>query len=459
MSICESGMRSKVKPGRILVAITEKHPLIMLALTLPWVELYNIISTDLKKGRWWLGRKLKVRIHLGVFILQQLYDLTDRETEYGLKDNAAYRIFCGYGIVKKWHAPDHTAIQKFRSRLSPETQRLLANKITQYAAEIGFAEPKDVDIDSTVQEANMTYPTDAKMLRKLGALVANVSEKLKGIFPDIDLPTIDLKDIAVKARNCFFQKRYATTEEKSENLDQLWNAVSISVIQAVKACKGLCEDQLSQLKWNVRNAVDQLLSHGEAYLADSRVFIETGKAIKSKRLSFHLDEVECFSKGKAHKKHEFGRAFQLARIGGNFIFVAACNTIRMDDKKSIEPILAEHETLFGSGALETLSTDKGYYSKKNVKKAIKHGVSKVGIQQPSVVEENIAQLSSEDVLDLYNRRSGIEPLIGHIKQGGQLGRSRMKSDETIKASGYASVLGFNLRQLIRSQQEMGKIAA
>ena len=253
MSICESGMGSKVKPGRILVAITEKHPLIMLALTLPWVELYNIISTDLKKGRWWLGRKLKVRIHLGVFILQQLYDLTDRETEYGLKDNAAYRIFCGYGIVKKWHAPDHTAIQKFRSRLSPETQRLLANKITQYAAEIGFAEPKDVDIDSTVQEANMTYPTDAKMLRKLGALVAKVSEKLKGIFPDIDLPTIDLKDIAVKARNCFFQKRYATTEEKSENLDQLWNVVSIPVIQAVQACKGLCEDQLSQLIWNVIN--------------------------------------------------------------------------------------------------------------------------------------------------------------------------------------------------------------
>jgi len=51
-----------------------------------------------------------------------------------------------------------------------------------------------------------------------------------------------------------------------------------------------------------------------------------------------------------------------------------------------------------------------------------------------------------------NRRSGIEPLIGHVKQGGQMGRSRMKSDNTIEASGYTSVLGFNLRQLIRHQK-------
>lgn len=51
---------------------------------------------------------------------------------------------------------------------------------------------------------------------------------------------------------------------------------------------------------------------------------------------------------------------------------------------------------------------------------------------------------------LHNRRAGIEPLIGHIKHGGQMDRSRMKSDMTIKSSGYAAVLGFNLRQLTRN---------
>ncbi|OCH97627.1 hypothetical protein A8135_14140 [Legionella jamestowniensis] len=35
------------------------------------------------------------------------------------------------------------------------------------------------------------------------------------------------------------------------------------------------------------------------------------------------------------------------------------------------------------------------------------------------------------------------------RHSGQLGRSRMKSDETIKSVGYAAVFGFNLRQLTR----------
>ena len=50
---------------------------------------------------------------------------------------------------------------------------------------------------------------------------------------------------------------------------------------------------------------------------------------------------------------------------------------------------------------------------------------------------------------LHNRRAGIEPLIGHLKQGWQMGRSRMKSDATTLSAGYSSVLGFNLRQLKR----------
>ena len=459
MSICDSGMESKVATGKIVVEVSDKHPLVMLATTLPWLDLYEIILPNLKKttkkGFWRVGRKLRVRIHLGAFILQQLYNLTDRETEYGIKDNGAYQVFCGLGIVQKWHTLDHTKIQKFRSRLGPETQRQLANKIAKHAVDLGIADPKDVDIDSTIQEANMTYPTDAKMLRKLGTLASKVSEAFKKTFSDKNnCPTIDLKEIALKARNCFFQKRYATKEEKSENLKRLWDAVAEPVNQTIQVCHELCKDKLAQLKWNVKRAVNQLVLQGEDYLAESKIFIETGKATKTKKLSFHLNEVECFSKGKAHKKHEFGRAFQLARIGGNFMFVAACTSVRMDDKKSVEPILAEHENLFGAESIDTLSTDKGYYSKKNVKHAKSKGISKVGIQAPSVVKENITHLSTADETALYNRRSGIEPLIGHIKQGGQLGRSRMKSDETTKASGYASVFGFNLRQTIKAQNKM-----
>ena len=59
------------------------------------------------------------------------------------------------------------------------------------------------------------------------------------------------------------------------------------------------------------------------------------------------------------------------------------------------------------------------------------------------------RLDAETHARLVDRRAGIEPLIGHAKQGGQLGQSRMKTDDTTLAAGYAAIGGLNLRQLIR----------
>lgn len=104
MSICQSGIDCNIQAGKILVKITPNHPLIKLGQALPWQELVDLTLPDLKKtkaGQWWLGRKLKVRTHLAVYLLQQIFNKTDRQIEYDVKDNAAYQIFCGLGIVKK----------------------------------------------------------------------------------------------------------------------------------------------------------------------------------------------------------------------------------------------------------------------------------------------------------------------------------------------------------------------
>ena len=458
MSICDSGVESKVKAGEMTIRVYEDPPLLILASLLPWRELYEMVLPDLKKttkrGMWWLGRKLKVGIHLAAFIVQQLYNLTDRKVEYGLKDNAAYQIFCGRTIVKNWHAPDHTKIEKFRSRLSPQTQRNLANKIAFQAEACGIADASQFDIDSTPQEANMTYPTDAKMLRKLGMLANKVSKALKNRV--LTMPEINIQDIAMKAKNCFFQKRYSGEEEKSSRLKELWDSVSSHFSEVIEGCKLLTEAELKRLTWPIRRAMKQLLDHGEKYLQDALTFIETGRSVEGKQLSFHLNEVGCFNKGKAHKKYEFGRVYQLGRIGGNFFIAGACTSIEMNDKKAVIPMLDEHEKLFGQEVIQSLATDKGYYSKKNVKAAQNKGVKMVGIQQPENIKQSPVALSQKEAEILYNRRSGIEPLIGHIKQGGQLGQSRMKSDSTIEASGYSSVLGFNLRQTIRAFRKREK---
>ena len=133
MSICSLGLDTPCHVQPVTITVSPSHPLIQLAQVLPWQALAELVFPDLKKttrkGKWWLGRKLKLRIHLGAFLLQWLYHLTDRQVEWALKENAAYQLFCGRGIVGTWHAPDHTKIEEFRSRLSPETQRRLANEV------------------------------------------------------------------------------------------------------------------------------------------------------------------------------------------------------------------------------------------------------------------------------------------------------------------------------------------
>lgn len=90
-----------------MVEVSPTHPLIKLMNALDWVDLEKLILPDLKKStsklKWWLGRKLKVRIHLGVFLLQQLLNETDRRMGEQL------RGICGKTFVHNWNIPNHTA--------------------------------------------------------------------------------------------------------------------------------------------------------------------------------------------------------------------------------------------------------------------------------------------------------------------------------------------------------------
>ena len=131
----------------------------------------------------------------------------------------------------------------------------------------------------------------------------------------------------------------------------------------------------------------------------------------------------------------------------------------MEDKHSFAPLLALDAELFGKGALESASADKGYWSATNQRALIKQGVKELGLQPPANLKKKCGLAGTEVLQKLRDRRAGIEPLIGHTKAGGQLGKSRMRSDAASLAAGYGSVLGFNLRQISRAQRSTTRKAA
>jgi hypothetical protein len=456
MSFDSSGLNNKVTARHVAVEITDKNPLIQLANSLPWDKLAAIVLPDLqattKNHKWWMGRPLRLRIHLGAYFLQQIYRLTDRQTEYGIKDNAAYQLFCGKYLVTKWNCPDHTKIEEFRTRLSPDTQRLLANATANQAVNLGFADASHIDIDSTAQEANMSYPRDSNLLCKLGAMAKKVASYMNEKLPVFKIKpmVVNLKKIKSYARQYFFKNKKADKAEKDRLLSQLLDCVSKEVKLVIDNARCMGQHFIEKMPWNIKKTFVQFIEKSKKYLSDVKSFLKNGKMVAGKILSFHLNAVKCITKDKPGKKYQFGRIFQVARTKGNFLFAGKCEVPNQADKKSVQMMLETHFETFENKKIISATTDKGYYSSKNEKIMAKHGVIEIGIQRPhNIKKPKLKPMSAARENELINRRAGIEPLIGHAKNRSQLSRSRMKNDETTESSGFAAILGFNLRQIIR----------
>jgi transposase, IS5 family len=455
MSLCFSGLCTPCRAYPVTVDVSSTHPLMQLARVIPWLALADLVLPDLKrttaKGQWWRGRKLKLRIHLAALLLQWLYDLTDREVDWAIKDNAAYQLFCGCSIVEDWQAPDHAKTEEFRSRLSPETQRQIANQVAVWAPPLGFADPSKMDIDSTIQEANIAYPSDSHLMVKMTLLVNKVWTYMKenlSFFADF-IPTADVKAVKAKARAYWFRDRKDAQQTHTAFAD-LWREAFTQICNVKKYFEVLLDYDIERMPWNIRRALDQVNEYCSPYFLHVASFMCRGVMVPEKALSFHANAISCVNKGKLGKGLQFGRAFQLGRIGGNFLVVGSSTSLRMEDTDSVRPMVGDHQELFGQGTLKSCGTDKGYYSAANRKYLQSlDGLDEFCLQQPGVDLKGFSEGEAEIRARLVNRRSGIEPLIGHAKHGGQLGQSRMKQDETTLAAGYGAVGGFNLRQLVR----------
>jgi transposase, IS5 family len=455
MSISLEGLEKKVESQQYTIEVSKSNALIKLANNLNWKALYEVVIEDLKsttkKGKWWLGRKLKLRIHLGVYILQQMTNKKDREIERDIKANAVYQGFCGRGIIENWHCPDHTKIENFRSRISKKSHQKIANEIAVQAEILGFADSKIMDIDSSVQEANMAYPSDVNIMVKMGVKVKKIIDYLKGKADSLDnLPTkVNMKKIKALARKCFFMdKGKKSSEDKKSNMMNLWRVVVNEYSKLWVYFPKIPDLVIEEMPWNIKRVYEQIKNKGEKYILDVCKFIRTGKMVKDKITSFHLEEVGCFVKNMDKKAIKFGRRYQLGRITGNFIIVDENDNIRMEDKDSLPNIVNLHQELFSMNRLRSFGADKGYFSKKNKQFLIDANIKEIGLQQPRYkkgLPDTIKQKTKER---LVNRRAGIEPLIGHIKKQGQLDKSRMKSDQSTLSAGYAAIAGFNLRQLM-----------
>ena len=299
-----------------------------------------------------------------------------------------------------------------------------------------------MDIDSTVQEANITYPSDARLMRQFSDKCYKVLEHLKE--KGKSSPPIDLKSIAKKSKEYFFLAKNTCKEKKRELFSEYHKLVMKELEPVIKFIEKLSPQEISELAWNIQKDVKVIAKKGWSYLLDVAHFAQTHSIKKGKLLSWHAEAVICINKGKVGKDKEFGRVFQLGRMGGNYMMPFTCTDLQMNDKTSLIPCLKEYENTFGSKVLKEVGTDKGYYRQDNVKTGECMGIDMDGVQRPVNIK---TRPEGDHLQERYNRRAGIEPLIKHVKDFG-LKKSKMKSDQATLALGYRSVMGFNLNKLM-----------
>lgn len=129
--------------------------------------------------------------------------------------------------------------------------------------------------------------------------------------------------------------------------------------------------------------------------------------------SLHEPDVKCYTKGKEHKKYEFGSKASFLVCQQSGIIMGALNfTETLHDSKTLPEVLEQYERLMDKEAVEVFA-DRGYRGKTQYK------YTKIHVPKP---EKNINRAKYKK----HSRRAAIEPVIGHLKSNYCLARNYLK---------------------------------
>ena len=146
--------------------LSHQHPLFQLSNKINWECFENAFSPLYCSTN---GRPAHpIRLMCGLLILKHLRNVSDEMVVFQWSENAYYQYFCGGLEFMPKQPCDASELVHFRNRIGEKGMELiLAESIrinTDHDNEDHFDK---AFIDSTVQEKNITYPTDAKLHKKI----------------------------------------------------------------------------------------------------------------------------------------------------------------------------------------------------------------------------------------------------------------------------------------------------
>jgi transposase, IS5 family len=388
--------------------LNRQHPLYLLANTIDWAVFGTAFSKHYSAK---MGKPAKpIRLMVSLLILKQLRNHSDENLVVAWSENLYYQYFGGQQYFVPAEPCSSTELVEFRKRIGAEGVELILKESIRVNGKDG--DEDTLSADTTVQEKNITYPTDTKLHKK-------IITKCIGI---------------AKAEGIVLRQSYKFTLKKLNTLLRFQHTKKGSK-QARKASKKIKTIAGRLVREISRNLDEQRLLQHQAQLSIYQKVLLQKRGDNNKIYSLHEPDVKCFTKGKAHKKFEFGSKAAVLVTQSTGVIVGAFNfSENLHDSKTLPAVIEQYQRLKEKKP-KAIFADRGYRGPGKV--------NEVSVYTPKP-QTNISKAKRKQ----HCRRAAIEPVIGHLKQDYRLIRNYLKGTAGDAINLMLSAAAMNFKRVI-----------
>lgn len=388
--------------------IDQQHPLVLLANKIQWQRFEDSFSKHYSQR---MGKPAKpIRLMVSLLILKQLRNLSDENIVQHWSENLYYQYFSGWQVFTPGLPCSATELVEFRKRIGTDGME----EIFKERIRINDKDSDDdvLTVDTTVQEKNITYPTDTKLHQKIIKKCVGIA-RVEGIILRQSY-TCTLKKLNVLLR-------FQHTRQGS--------AAARKARKKIKTIAGRLQRELCR-----KLSSSAFEKHEQQLLIYSKV-LQQKRSDSNKIYSLHEPEVKCYTKGKEHKKFEFGSKASVLITQNSGVIVGALNfNENIHDSKTLPAVLEQYERLNSKKPAEVYA-DRGYRGPKQV--------NEVSIKVP-VANKSITKSQRKK----HSRRAAIEPVISHLKFDYRLMRNFLKGSVGDSINLLLSAAAFNFKRVM-----------
>ena len=430
-NITFSQKQERLFDERLSIKLNPKNKLYKLRDLVNWSELEARALPNIEIKQF--GRNKKDhRVMLALSMLQAMYNGSDSFTEEEIKENIYWQYFCGYEYLQQDLDVSEATIRRFRNDLGEEGYNEILKELLRIGLKVGALKKKDLEsviIDTTVQIKNIKHPHDVYLMETAREKVVELCKRLG----------IPLNETYAKT---FKYKRIKLWKYKEDSKARQRRKIMISLKVRLGRLIRVCQRGIEKSKLELSEEDGTILSrakniHAQSILKkkDKDIYKQENKII----YSFHAPEVECIGKGKLNKPYEFGNKVGIAVSGrGNFVLGIKSFHGNPYDGHTLDQTVVELRKL--SPETSKIFVDLGYTG---------HNFKEKG----KVFTAKTKKTLSNDDKKMQKRRSAIEPIIGHLKNFGRMGRNYLKGVVGDIVNPLISAVGLNLRRITNILKE------